>query len=569
MIQKIFYSRSSVHVLLALLLLCCLCSSVSALVKCTSPCECLTEAQAKEKFGSYVKCSEDVCGYYESAVAKLTINKYCYRELDKIAVVPIRTLMTVTATPTPTPTLTRVICPEPCECASLETAASAGWTTYCGGEKQICGYDKSQNPLYCWEPYVTCREGCTCLSRDEGAEKNLALCDGKLAVCGETETGLPKYCYESPPPLTRVVVVATTVPVTLQVPITVAPVTQDTSVELAPFCQLSGDLTNFRHGPEMVRVKIQKATYIPKSCLKEPPFTCTGPFILTDPGSSPTYADVDQQRGYLHYSAFVQCGGSYRISMEPVDMGACQWSGTWTATKSSFVAMNGVAQDDYDFAFVPDNNVEDIACDLCHSPTLPSSFDWRSVGGENWITPVRDQFSCGSCWAMATLGVIEAMTNIEADSSVNLNLAEQNLISCPGGGGTCGGGWPFNAAIYIRDTGVVTETCFPYVARNDPCVYACRSPLARWKIDEHTTLSLAGHIPRDTNGWKRALLCNGPLAVCDHHHCVTLVGWNDATSSWTFKNSWGTDWGDDGYGTRLYTSDTWMLYAWWFGGAYQ
>ncbi|MDT8358452.1 MAG: hypothetical protein RQ758_08130, partial [Methanomicrobiaceae archaeon] len=68
--------------LLTILLICCLVSSVSALVRCTSPCECLTEAQAKEKFGSYVKCSEDVCGYYESAVAKLTINKYCYRELD-------------------------------------------------------------------------------------------------------------------------------------------------------------------------------------------------------------------------------------------------------------------------------------------------------------------------------------------------------------------------------------------------------------------------------------------------------------------------------------------------------
>jgi hypothetical protein len=254
-----------------------------------------------------------------------------------------------------------------------------------------------------------------------------------------------------------------------------------------------------------------------------------------------------------------------------------------TAAKGGGVACTpvsdgfGDACDNCPYVFNPDQaDINgDGHGDACQDPCDMSvsslnAFSWTDWRGKNWMTPVRDQAGCGSCWAMATLGVTEAMYNIEHNAQMNLNLAEQNFISCPGGGGTCGGGWPFDAATYMKNTGVVTETCFPYVAWNAPCAYACGSPDSnRWKIADHTPLSLEDHIPRDTNGWKHELLCRGPLAVCDHHHCVTLVGWNDTTQKWTYKNSWGEDYGTDGYGTRSYTDSTWMLYAWWFGGAYQ
>ena len=518
---------------------------------CQAPCECMAQGSAEAKWGAngYTQCSQTPCG--RAATATAVIPYYCFRP--------------VVTTPTP------VTCKEPCQCTDPETARLSGWTTYCGGKQQTCGYDRLKNPLYCYEPYVTCRQGCTCLSRDEGAAKGLSFCDGKMAVCGSTTDNLPKYCYENPLPVTRVAEAVTSRPLQIATAVSMVPITQETIVaELAPYCMLSGELKNFNYEPDLIDVKLQEAFTTPKTCLTSPPYTCIGPLVMTKEGSVPFSASVTKEGSTVVYKALVPCGGSYRITLEAVKPGPCTWKGTWTPAKGNFVAMSGAAHTDYHFTFSADNKVENIACALCNAPTLPASFDWRNVGSKNWLTPVRDQASCGSCWAMATLGVTEAMYNIEHDAAMNLNLAEQNFISCTGGGGTCAGGWPFNAATYMKNTGVVTETCFPYVAWNAPCTYACASPAAnRWKIAEHTTLSLAGHIPRSTIGWKRALLCNGPLAVCDHHHCVTLIGWNDATGSWLFKNSWGEDWGTNGFGTRLYTDDTWMLYAWWFGGAYQ
>lgn len=64
-------------------------------------------------------------------------------------------------------------------------------------------------------------------------------------------------------------------------------------------------------------------------------------------------------------------------------------------------------------------------------PAAPSSFDWRSYGGVNWLTAVRDQKNCGSCWAFAAVGVVEAHYNIvKNNANLDLNLAEQDLVSC-------------------------------------------------------------------------------------------------------------------------------------------
>ena len=63
---------------------------------------------------------------------------------------------------------------------------------------------------------------------------------------------------------------------------------------------------------------------------------------------------------------------------------------------------------------------------------LPSHIDWRDNGG-NYVTPIRDQKSCGSCWAFATTAALESATLITLGTpGVDLNLAEQMLVSCSG-----------------------------------------------------------------------------------------------------------------------------------------
>ena len=72
---------------------------------------------------------------------------------------------------------------------------------------------------------------------------------------------------------------------------------------------------------------------------------------------------------------------------------------------------------------------------------LPASLDWRNNGG-NFVTPVRDQGGCGSCWAFASTAGLESSALIANQTpGKDLNLSEQVLISC-GGEGSCGGGPP-------------------------------------------------------------------------------------------------------------------------------
>ncbi len=97
----------------------------------------------------------------------------------------------------------------------------------------------------------------------------------------------------------------------------------------------------------------------------------------------------------------------------------------------------------------------------------PPSLDWRDNGG-NFVTPVRNQGGCGSCWAFATAAALESSVLREANTPIttenpDLNLSEQVLVSCGTSGsndaGSCSGGVIQYASDYIRDTGLPLETC--------------------------------------------------------------------------------------------------------------
>ena len=206
------------------------------------------------------------------------------------------------------------------------------------------------------------------------------------------------------------------------------------------------------------------------------------------------------------------------------------------------------------------------------------TFDWRNVGGIDWMTSVKDQGGCGSCWAFGTLGSMEAVINIvENDSYIDMDLSEQFLVSCCDECGDCGGGYPSVTYDFIMNTGVPDESCFLYVASDVPC-----DPCSDWS-DRAWFITDWIWVSNDPDSIKGALQTYGPLGVALHapddfllyksgiyepvwsspewdktfpfdqaNHWVTLVGYNDTGEYWIVKNSWGSDWGEEGYGKIAY-----------------
>jgi C1A family cysteine protease len=210
---------------------------------------------------------------------------------------------------------------------------------------------------------------------------------------------------------------------------------------------------------------------------------------------------------------------------------------------------------------------------------LPTGLDWRSNGG-NFVTPVRDQGSCASCWAFATTGALESYILIKDNlPGINDDRAEEILLSC-GGGGTCNGGAVESASDYIRDTGLPPESYFPYTASSDDDT--CSNALMGWESHVYKVVSWSwvntGEVSIDAT--KNALYTYGPLVapmiVYDDFysykdgiyeyttgnyqgaHAVLTVGYQDDLSVggggyFIVKNSWGTLWGQGGYFNIAYS----------------
>lgn len=206
---------------------------------------------------------------------------------------------------------------------------------------------------------------------------------------------------------------------------------------------------------------------------------------------------------------------------------------------------------------------------------MVDKWDWRNRHGKNWISPVKNQASCGSCWAFAATGATEAQTNLYFNQLLNLDLSEQDVLSCSGAG-TCAGGYPGTALNYIATKGVVNESAFPYTHTDQPCSNKSTNP--------SQLIQIAGKVdfpsiawPREEDALKKMIIKYGPLSggIYDWSHAIVLVGWqvvkegdyfytrnlNKATgwftvpagssligtTVWIFKNSWGDWWGDAGF----------------------
>lgn len=191
---------------------------------------------------------------------------------------------------------------------------------------------------------------------------------------------------------------------------------------------------------------------------------------------------------------------------------------------------------------------------------LPARWDWRELFA---VTPARLQGVCGSCWAFAAAGALEALLRIY--DGRDLNISEQQALDCNREGYSCDGGWMTGAYRVWHLDGAQLEADVPYRGDDDrPC--PSDLPPAASSVLSWTSLAA------DRESVKRALLV-GPVASAMHvysdfqhytggvyehegtdpiNHAVLLVGWDDSLGAWILKNSWGQGWGEDGFAYVAY-----------------
>lgn len=196
---------------------------------------------------------------------------------------------------------------------------------------------------------------------------------------------------------------------------------------------------------------------------------------------------------------------------------------------------------------------------------LEDNVDWRQKGA---VTEVKNQGTCGSCWAFSTTGTLEGQQFLKSGQLVL--LSEQNLIDCSSSYGNygCNGGLVHSAFDYIiNNGGIDTEFSYPYQGNKySSCNF--------YSMNVGATMSNYVKIKRgDVNALTQAISSIGPIAVamdaslstfkfykhgvysdvqCSSsklNHAVLAVGYGTygTTPYFLVKNSWGPSWGMEGY----------------------
>ena len=197
------------------------------------------------------------------------------------------------------------------------------------------------------------------------------------------------------------------------------------------------------------------------------------------------------------------------------------------------------------------------------SSHLPLSFDWRNRHGKNWMTSVKFQgYYCGSCWVFAPVGAIEAVANLYFNQHLNLDLSEQDVLSCMENSTGCMAGHAHLVTAYFRDHGITIESCFPYqfeggMPPNFDLI--CQQKCENWSSELVRGSQSFSSLINKT--WKEKLIRGGPLVLylSKMTHYVVLVGYKtnpaDGSTEIIYKNSWGESQGEQGYRTEKQFAD--------------
>ncbi|KAF3325546.1 xylem cysteine proteinase 2 [Carex littledalei] len=192
---------------------------------------------------------------------------------------------------------------------------------------------------------------------------------------------------------------------------------------------------------------------------------------------------------------------------------------------------------------------------------LPKFVDWRNKGA---VTPVKNQGTCGSCWAFSTVAAVEGINQIVTGNLTS--LSEQELIDCDTtiNSGCSGGLMDYAFSFIVKSGGLQREEDYPYLMDDGVCEQTKKHP----KV---VTISGYQDVPQNSEYGLLKAIAHQPVSVAieasgldfqfykggifdgacgtDLDHGVTAVGYGSQSGQnyILVKNSWGTTWGEKGY----------------------
>nr|RZC37300.1 cathepsin B [Asbolus verrucosus] len=248
-------------------------------------------------------------------------------------------------------------------------------------------------------------------------------------------------------------------------------------------------------------------------------------------------------------------------------------------TKEYLRKLNGFLGIHHDPNYKPKVKVHDIVGDI------PETFDART----KWpncasLNRIRDQGSCGSCWAFASVESMSDRICIHSSGSTQFIFSAEDLLSCCTSCGDCGGGYMMTALDFWIEQGIVSggdinsnEGCRPYTAgpynngETPTCTKSCRNGYSlgysqdkHYGSEDYVVSSAIEQIQYE-------VLNNGPIIVnfevfddfynyqsgvyryvsggSAGFHVVKIIGWGveNGQPYWLIANSWGSNWGDNGF----------------------
>lgn len=205
--------------------------------------------------------------------------------------------------------------------------------------------------------------------------------------------------------------------------------------------------------------------------------------------------------------------------------------------------------------------------------TIPDIFDWRDY---DILTPVKHQLNCGSCGEFAAVALLEAL--IKKETGIEVDLSEQQMVSCVPGCGCNSGCSSLKALEYIKENGIVLESDFPYLDKDTVCASGLKASyyisdifstvIARMPLDDRIqkikeTVKKYGPVAtnmrlyEDLDRYEKGIYSYDGKSKEVGGHWVVIVGWMDDSEMpsggfWICRNSWGEKWGDKGYFKSAY-----------------